>query len=100
MYERTSAPLQKALQTATEEHPTPGHRVDTNPDGSVPGALLANELGAAAATEVSKRLHRHAEESKMMEFADKHGLEYATVSELNSQSSAVCGMFYVRAASP
>lgn len=97
MYERTSAPLQRALAIETEGLKTPGHRVDTNPDGTLPGALLVNELGSHAATEVSKQLHRHHEENKMNEFAKKHGLEYATVSELNSQSSAVCGMFYVRA---
>ncbi|KZV92695.1 alpha/beta-hydrolase [Exidia glandulosa HHB12029] len=94
MYERTSAPLQRALAIETEGLKTPGHRVDTNPDGTLPGALLVNELGSHAATEVSKQLHRHHEENKMNEFAKKHGLEYATVSELNSQSSAVCGMFY------
>lgn len=94
MYEHTSAPLQHALETRTEQHPTPGHRTDSNPDMNTPGALLVNELGANAATAVSAQLHNHKEESMMNAFARKHGLQYATVSELNSQSSAVCGMFY------
>ncbi|EJD51153.1 alpha/beta-hydrolase [Auricularia subglabra TFB-10046 SS5] len=94
MYERTSAPLKTALATNTEHHPTPGHRFDSNPDGAVPGALLANELGENAATAVSAQLHKHQEEGNIIAFARKHGLKYATVSELNSQSSASCGLFY------
>ena len=94
MYERTSAPLRRALCTNTEDHPTRGHRTDSNPDSATPGALLANELGTNAATVVSESLHTHSEENQLVEFARKHGLEYSTVSELNSQSSAICGLFY------
>jgi len=94
MYERTSAPLHEALCTSTDHSGHSAHRVDSNPDGSVPGALLANELGSQAAQAVSETLHCHSEENKVLEFAHKHGLEYSTVSELNTQSSAACGMFY------
>ncbi|KAH7098329.1 alpha/beta-hydrolase [Auriculariales sp. MPI-PUGE-AT-0066] len=94
MYERTSAALYEALETEADDHPTRGHRVDSNPDGSVPGALLANALGSNAAAAVNKSLHNHSEENKVHAFARQHGLEYSTVSELNSQSSAACGMFY------
>ncbi|KAF8517171.1 alpha/beta-hydrolase [Hysterangium stoloniferum] len=66
MYERTSAPFQDALLSAI--------------------------LGPDAASEVNRHLHTNPEEDALAAFA--HRLRYNAVSELNSQASALCGMFW------
>lgn len=99
MYERTSASIMDALRVDArrEERKQPD---DTTPfedeefDRSIPGAGLANEVGQAAAKKINAALHYHPEELTIAEFAEKYGLVYTTISELNSQSSASCGLFY------
>ncbi|KAF8515774.1 Alpha/Beta hydrolase protein [Hysterangium stoloniferum] len=94
MYERTSAPLQDALETSAR---MPHHRQTrqrANSFSAKPGALLSAILGPDAASEVNRHLHANPEEDALAAFAHRLGLRYNTVSELNSQASAFCGMFW------
>ncbi|EJD51199.1 alpha/beta-hydrolase [Auricularia subglabra TFB-10046 SS5] len=93
MYARTDAPLLAALRTKGPSA-SPGHKRDKDADTSAPGALLANEIGTPMAQAVCAALRTHPEEVAMRAFAQKYGLEYVTLSEMHSQSSATCGLFY------
>lgn len=96
MYERTSTPLHDALEASTRHHPHrhPHHRQPTDLHVSKPGALLSAILGPNAAQQVNAQLHTNAEEDVLAAFASRLGVRYNTVSELNSQGSAFCGMFW------
>ncbi|EJD51180.1 hypothetical protein AURDEDRAFT_159588 [Auricularia subglabra TFB-10046 SS5] len=103
MYERTSAPLLDALRMNTRRERWNYHDSDdtgftASPDEdlgfSVPGAQLADQIGQGAARKMNTILHHHREEISIADFAAKYGLVYTTISEMNSQSSAGCGLFY------
>ena len=99
MYERTSEPLQGALETTREalHQPLPSQEKipPVDPSISQPGGVLQTAVGAVRANEISASLHQNNhEESVMASFAARLKIEYATVSELNSQSSAFCGCFW------
>jgi hypothetical protein len=94
MYERTSAPLHDALDASTRHHSRHVHRQPTDLHTSKPGALLSALLGPDAAQHVNIQLHANAEEDALASFASRLGVRYNTVSELNSQGSAFCGMFW------
>jgi len=93
MYERTSSPLHNALDDLVRKrHKHPHRRQSTVV--SQPGDLLQDYVGHDDAQEVTKHLHTNPEEDALANFADSLGLRYATISELNSQGSAFCGMFW------
>lgn len=99
MYERTSAPIHRALNTtrySRNQHPL---RREPSPDTArelavIPGALLATLVGADAADLVAAELHSNAEDDTIARFAHRLGLNFFTVSELNTPSSAFCALFY------
>jgi len=93
MYEHTSRPLQDALETTRQALPSQKPTVD--PSISQPGEVLQSAVGSANAKQISASLHEHNdEESEMARFAARLGIKYATFSELNTQTSAVCGCFW------
>jgi hypothetical protein len=95
MYERTTAPLRGALDASTRHHPhRHAHRHPADLHTSKPGELLCAILGPDVAQDVNTHLHTNAEEDALAAFASRLGLRYNTVSELNSQGSAFCGMFW------
>ncbi|KAF8588363.1 alpha/beta-hydrolase [Ramaria rubella] len=94
MYERTSAPLHSALDASTRHHQHGRHGHAENLHTSKPGALLSAILGPDVAQQVSAQLHANPQENALAAFAQRLGLRYNTVSELNSQGSAFCGMFW------
>lgn len=93
MYARTDAPLLAALR-AEVPYSSAKHKRDNDADTTAPGALLANEIGESAAQALCTSLRMHPEEVALRAFAQKYGLEYVTLSEMHSQSSATCGLFY------
>lgn len=94
MYERTSAPLRGALD-ASKRHPhRHAHRQHAELHTSKPGELLCAILGPDVAQDVNIHLHANPEEDALAAFALRLGVRYNTVSELNSQGSAFCGMFW------
>ncbi|KIJ53646.1 hypothetical protein M422DRAFT_154991 [Sphaerobolus stellatus SS14] len=94
MYERTSAPLQNALDGISSRLRNKQAYRRPSTDPSLPGELLSEYLGRDGANEVKEQLHINPEESLLAKFAENLGLRYATISELNSQGSAFCGMFW------
>ncbi|GJJ13132.1 hypothetical protein Clacol_007382 [Clathrus columnatus] len=93
MYERTSAPLHDALDVSKRV----GHRHGRRPsvvNSDKPGAILTAVLGEDVANEVNNHLHTNAQEDVLAAFASRLGIRYNTVSELNSQASAFCGIFW------
>ena len=94
MYERRSDPLHDVLETtrATAAARNPQQRQLSNPEVTAPGQLLTATLGEATAQDVRDKLH--AEDDHLSDFAADIGFQYSTISELNSQSSAFCGIFY------
>lgn len=94
MYERTSSPLLDVLETTRDKVDVEGINSVT-PDLAEPGQVLKDVVGSQAAALVSECLHKHNdEENEMTRFAAKLGMKYATVSELNSQTSACSGLFW------
>lgn len=92
MYERTSIPLHHALDVSKRTH---RHNRHLNAGSSdKPGALLSAVLGQDVANEVNTHLHDNAQEDVLAAFASRLGIRYNTVSELNSQGSAFCGIFW------
>jgi hypothetical protein len=97
MYERTSEPLQGVLETTREalQETALSQRPTVDSSISQPGEVLQTAVGSATAKQISASLHqRNDEESEMARFAARLGIKYATVSELNSQTSAFCGCFW------
>ena len=97
MYERTSEPLQGALKSTREalHKALPSQKPTVDPSISQPGEVLQTAVGSATAKKILASLHQNNnEESEMASFAARLKIEYATVSELNSQSSAFCGCFW------
>jgi len=100
MYEHTSEPLQGALETTREalQQALPSQK-PTKPTVDLPifqpGEVLQTAVGSTTAKQISASLHQNNnEESAMAGFAARLKIEYATVSELNSQTSAFCGCFW------
>jgi hypothetical protein len=97
MYERTSEPLRGVLETTREalQDALPSQEPKADSSHPHPGEALQTAVGAATAKQISASLHQHNdEESEMARFAARLGIEYTTISELNSQTSAFCGCFW------
>jgi hypothetical protein len=98
MYERTSDPVHRAIMTTHSSRTSPKHghvpaRAPTDIPTTIPGVLLSSAIGPEAADEVRAELHSE-EEDTISRFAETLGLKFFTVSELNTSSSAFCGLFY------
>ena len=97
MYEHTSGPLQGALETTRValQQALPSQKPTVDSSVSQPGEVLQTAVGSTTAKQISASLHQNNnEENKMARFAENLGIKYATVSELNSQTSAICGCFW------
>jgi hypothetical protein len=94
MYERTSSPLLDVLET-TRGHFDPKGVSGAALDAPKPGQALEGVIGLDQAKLVSECLHvNNNEENEMTRFAERLGMKYATVSELNTQTSACSGLFW------
>ena len=98
MYEHTAGPLQGALEATRValQQALPSQKPTVDSSVSRPGEVLQTAVGSASTAErISAKLHQNnKEENKMATFAEGLGIEYATVSELNSQTSSLCGCFW------
>lgn len=97
MYEHTSEPVQGALETTREalHEALPSQKPTVDPSNLQPGEVLQSAVGSATAKRISASLHENNdEESRMARFAARLGIQYATVSELNSHTSALFGCFW------
>ncbi|KIM22347.1 hypothetical protein M408DRAFT_323826 [Serendipita vermifera MAFF 305830] len=93
MYERTSNPLLDVLETTRDKLNVDG--ITASSDIAQPRQVLKDGVGSQTVTLISECLHKHnEEENEMTRFAAKLGMKYATISELNSQTSACSGLFW------
>ncbi|KZO97501.1 alpha/beta-hydrolase [Calocera viscosa TUFC12733] len=94
-YERTSAPVQQAVQKAKSASPAmksqPGRR---HPRGA--GRHAREVLGDSGAQQMMSVLHDSKGETKLAAWANSMipPITYTSVSELNGTDSAFCGVFY------
>lgn len=96
MYERTSHPLLDALEKTRNAFNPSGLDANSHHEKTAPpGQVLEDVVGERTARLVTDSLHQeNEEEDEMTRFAARLGIKYATLSELNSQTSAFCGCFW------
>ena len=96
MYERTPEPLDGALKLTRQAQQTaqPPQNPAVGASISQPGGVLQSAVGSVPAERISASLQNNTAESVMIRFANRLGVKYSTVSDLDSQTSAFCGCFW------
>jgi hypothetical protein len=98
MYERTSHTTLSAASVTTE-HASTNHRHTTFLDDLIApaaGQRISELCGQDGARDVDASLHENSHEENVIVTTarDRLGLEFTTVSELNSAGGAFCGLFW------
>ncbi|KAI5123032.1 hypothetical protein M0805_007653 [Coniferiporia weirii] len=95
MYERDSRATHRAAAVAASNSHL-GQTADPDLLETAPGSRLEEKCGTAGAQAVTAELHSTScKENTIVDIAyDKLGLNYTTISELNSIGSAFCGLFW------
>lgn len=95
MYERTARTTHRAA-SKVHSYKDGLRRRMTASDTPHPGSRIEELCGIEGAQAVSAELHEASpEENTIMQIArDNLGLQYTTISEMNSVGSAFCGLFW------